>query len=77
MFYNDQNGTQMWQKMLKENCIENDIEKKYITGHRPVKTSYGLRQNGFLVQIHNPRKMQFAYIEREKGFNPDSDIIEL
>lgn len=74
---NDESKDGCVQKMLKENCIENDIEKKYITGHRPVKTSYGLRQNGFLVQIHNPRKMQFAYIEREKGFNPDSDIIEL
>lgn len=65
------------QKMLKANCQKNEVLKKYITGHRPIKGSYGLRQDGFLVQIHNPRKMQFACIENNKGFNPDFDIFEL
>ena len=63
--------------MIQENCVKNDIEKKYITGHRPVREKYALRQGGVLVQIHNPYRMQFAFIKNAAAFNPEKDIIEL
>lgn len=79
---NDTAQSDCVQKMLDENCVsfEDDsknMKKKYITGHRPIKQKYILRQNGCLVQIHNPYKIQFAYIKKENSFNPDLDIIEI
>ncbi|MGN0740877.1 MAG: hypothetical protein ACI4LX_11970 [Treponema sp.] len=64
-------------EMINENCAKNDMEKKYITGHRPVREKYALRQDGVLVQIHNPYRMQFAFIKNKTAFNPEKDIIEL
>lgn len=67
-------------KMLKECCSKNcgkEIEKKYIAGHRPVRGKYVLRQDGAVVQIHNPLKMQFAYIKAKTGFEPESDVISI
>lgn len=63
--------------MFDSICKKNRIEKKYITGHRPVKGKFNLRQNGDVVQIHNPHVMQFAYIKNGDGFNPENDIYEL
>lgn len=48
----------------------------FITGHRPVAEKYALRQQGLLVQIHNPEEMQVALINGKK-FNPEEDIIRL
>lgn len=50
-------------------------KKKYIAGHRPVKSKYALRQNGDFVQIHNPVVNQFVFIKNGKDFDPESDII--
>lgn len=64
-------------RMLEENCAQNGIEKKYITGHRPVSGMYALRQNGALVQIHNPGRMQAAFVKNGCAFEPETDIFEL
>ncbi|MCR5613720.1 metallophosphoesterase [Treponema sp.] len=65
------------EKYFDELCPDNGIKKCFITGHRPVKENYALRQDGDVVQIHNPYKMQYAYIKAHSGFNPEKDIIEL
>lgn len=35
----------------------------WIAGHRSVRGSYALRASGRLVQIHNPERRQFAWID--------------
>ncbi|MBP5403035.1 MAG: metallophosphoesterase [Treponema sp.] len=74
---NDEAENDSAEKMFKILCVDNGIEKKYITGHRPVKGKFNLRQDGNVVQIHNPKRMQIAFIKKGEGFDPDSDIYEL
>ena len=47
----------------------------YFSGHRPVKEDYALRQNGKLVQIHNPRKQNIVVVMPDKAFDFKKDII--
>ena len=47
----------------------------YFSGHRPVKENYALRQNGKLVQIHNPHKQNIVLVEPNKNFDFEKDII--
>ena len=47
----------------------------YFSGHRPVKENYALRQDGKLVQIHNPHKQNIVLVEPEKNFDFEKDII--
>lgn len=49
----------------------------YITGHRPVAGKYCKRQNGDLVQIHNPDTEQIALVRTEGKFDPERDIVVL
>ncbi|MBR1721214.1 MAG: metallophosphoesterase [Treponema sp.] len=49
----------------------------YFTGHRPVLGSYALRQEGALVQIHNPEIEQVALLLPNQNFDPERDIIDL
>ena len=49
----------------------------YFSGHRPVMGKYALRQNGRLVQFHNPELEQIVLINGTEKFNPDKDIIEV
>lgn len=74
---NDEAQSGSAEKMLRQNCTKNKIEKKYITGHRPVRGFYNLRADGKVVQIHNPLVMQAAYIKADTGFNPEEDIFRL
>lgn len=48
---------------------------RYITGHRPVKGKYSLRQGGALVQIHNPDTEQVVLVKTGKMLNPETDIV--
>ena len=48
----------------------------YFSGHRPVKEDYALRQNGKLVQIHNPRKQNIVVVMPDKAFDFKKDIIK-
>ena len=62
-----------------ETSINNLIKKNpesavWISGHRPVAQKYALRQNGKLIQIHNPDFENIAFIVPEKTFNPETDI---
>ncbi|QSI01805.1 hypothetical protein DYE50_04345 [Treponema ruminis] len=47
----------------------------YFSGHRPVLGKYALRQNGRLVQIHNPEIEQVAVVVPGRKFNPETDIV--
>ena len=49
----------------------------YFSGHRPVLGNYALRQEGRLVQIHNPDKEQIALLLPGKKFDPENDIVEI
>ena len=49
----------------------------WLSGHRPVQERYALRQNGKLVQIHNPWKQQVALVFPEQQFNPETDIVDV
>lgn len=62
-----------------ESSIHNLIKKNpesavWISGHRPVLEKYALRQNGKLIQIHNPDFENIAFVVPEKTFNPETDI---
>ncbi len=47
----------------------------YFSGHRPVKENYALRQDGKLVQIHNPHKQNIVFVEPGSNFDFEKDII--
>jgi hypothetical protein len=49
----------------------------YFGGHRIVDDLYLLRAGGRYVQIHNPKKNIIAYLDPDKEFNPDKNVIEL
>lgn len=49
----------------------------YFSGHRPVLGKYALRQNGRLVQIHNPEIEQVAVLLPGRKFDPERDIIDI
>ncbi|MCR4823646.1 MAG: metallophosphoesterase [Treponema sp.] len=64
--------------LFNELLPENQREKAfYFTGHRPVLGKYALRQNGRLVQIHNPDIEQVAALLPGKTFDPERDILEI
>ena len=47
----------------------------YFAGHRPVKENYATRQDGKLIQIHNPKKQNIFLIHTDRKFNFKKDII--
>ena len=47
----------------------------YFSGHRPVKENFALRQEGHLVQIHNPHKQNVVFVQPDKIFDFEKDII--
>ena len=49
----------------------------YLGGHRPVPGNYRALQNGKYIQIHNPGKQNIAFVQADKKFDPDTDIIEV
>ena len=50
-------------------------EAVWLSGHRPVQETYALRQNGRLVQIHNPDREQVAVVLPGAQFDPEKDIV--
>lgn len=48
----------------------------YFTGHRPVKENYALRQDGTLVQIHNPHRQNIVFVNPGKKFDFNKDILD-
>ncbi len=58
--------------LLDKNQLKNAF---YFTGHRPVQDNYALRQNGKLIQIHNPYLQNIVIVSKNKIFNPDEDIM--
>lgn len=52
-------------------------EYVYLGGHRPVTGNYKALQKGRYIQIHNPGKQNIAFVQSDKKFNPDKDIIEV
>ena len=53
------------------------LQAVWLSGHRPVAGRFALRQDGRLVQLHNPRSEQFALVQPDQPFNPDTDIVVL
>ena len=49
----------------------------YLGGHRPVNGNYKLLQDGRYIQIHNPGKQNIAFVQTDKKFNPETDIMEI
>ncbi|MCX7024227.1 MAG: calcineurin [Spirochaetes bacterium] len=49
----------------------------WISGHRPVAGRYALRQEGRLVQIHNPSRLQGAWMRPGVAFDPERDVLDL
>ncbi len=47
----------------------------YFAGHRPVKGFYALRQDGVLVQIHNPKLQNIFMVPCGRTFDFAKDII--
>lgn len=47
----------------------------YFAGHRPVRGTYNLRQDGRLVQIHNPRAQNIFLVDNKRKFDFSKDII--
>ena len=46
-------------------------------GHRPIEGKYFLRQDGAYLQLHNPFEMNVAFINPQKDFDPQTDIISI
>lgn len=77
------NDTAMENSVLdtEKNIYGKKIEERknffWFTGHRPVKADGNIayRQNGRLIQIHNPSKMNFFAVRNENGFDPSCDIL--
>ncbi len=46
----------------------------WFAGHRPVPEKYLLRQEGALVQFHNPDEMNVVLIDPKRKFNVETDI---
>ena len=49
----------------------------YFAGHRPVSENFELRDNGRFVQIQNPDRMNVVYIDPNRNFNFETDIIKI
>lgn len=64
------------QFLIDELCGKNS-NAIYFAGHRPVRKKYSLRQNGKLVQIHNPGEENVAFVFPDKDFNLEKDIISV
>ena len=62
-------------KNLCNNDFKNVSDYVYLGGHRPVTGNYKLIQNGRYIQIHNPGKQNIAFVQADRKFNPDTDII--
>jgi len=66
-----------------QRTLENVLGKEkadkavYFGGHRPVTGTYGLRQKGKFIQLHNPEEEHVALVEPGKCFNPDTDIVSV
>ena len=63
-------------KMLDE-FLPDYKNSLYFAGHRPVSENFELRENGRFVQIHNPDRMNVVYIDPNRNFNFENDIIKI
>lgn len=66
-------------EIIEELCANPaDIENYvYFGGHRPVKETYRLRQNGKFIQIHNPKLQNIVLVRPDRKFNPETDIVSV
>lgn len=49
----------------------------WFSGHRPVRGKFYYRQEGHLIQFHNPCETNIALILPDKKFNPEEDIVSV
>ncbi len=62
---------------VMKNLLGKKQSKKslYFAGHRPVKGLYALRQEGALIQIHNPKLQNIFMVPCDRAFDFTKDII--
>lgn len=61
-------------RLLPRQYAENAV---YFTGHRPISGTFALRQNGTVVQIHNPERESIALALPGEKCNPEKSIIDI
>ncbi len=71
-----QNGS-VYHTMINLIGNENTQSAKWFTGHRAIKNDFAFRQNGKLVQIHNPSQENVVILGKSSVFNAETDIIHL
>ncbi len=49
----------------------------YFGGHRPVAGRWQERAEGRFIQLHNPDRLQAAYVPHHRPFDPTRDMLEL
>lgn len=49
----------------------------YFAGHRPVADRWGERANGRFIQLHNPDRLQAAFVPPDRPFQPARDVLTL
>ena len=56
-----------------------EVPEGYVSlgGHRPVTGNYKSLQDGKYIQIHNPARQNIAFVQSDKSFNPDEDLLEV
>ena len=52
-------------------------DRYYFGGHRPVSGRWGERAGGSYIQLHNPERMQVAFVPNDRPFEPERDIVRL
>jgi hypothetical protein len=62
---------------LRNFFAADSASRLYFGGHRPVDGSYALRAEGAFVQIHNPSRLQIAFLPPDRPADPDRDIFLL
>ena len=46
-------------------------------GHRPVADQWQARAGGRFIQLHNPDRLQAAYVPADRPFDPARDMLAL
>ncbi len=64
----------MLQEYSNELPWDDEIQKFYFGGHRPIEGTYNLRANGKYIQLHNPNSGIAAIVSPARQFLPDEDI---
>ena len=65
------------QQFLLLHSTERRKKPLWFSGHRPVPEKFLTRQGGALIQFHNPEKMNVVFLQPNKLFSPEQDILSI